>query len=234
MKTKKLASAVGPGLVGVALGTALFARRNLLRHIQNLKRSLENSRTASGGCPNLPLEVIALASPLGVPSDGRDRIVRLTQRGEMCFSPGGKPIPFSAEQIISVSQIGFVWHARLSATSGFMQVFDYIANQEAGLEAAILGTVPLVHLHDTDALFRGETMRYLAELMWNPDALLQNDQLVWRVIDERALAVGAGAGKRWSEVRLVLNEAGDVIDFYKLHRFSFSRPKLAPGRVPHL
>ncbi len=215
MKTKQLASTLGLALAGVAvisLAAALVARRNFLRHIKHLKRSLENSRAATGVCVNLPPEVIALARRLGVSPAATGRIVRLTQRGEMFFHPGAKPVSFSAEQIIAVSEVGFLWHAHFAGKCGLMQVIDYVTCGEAGLEAVLLGMVPLVQLRNTDSAFRGEAMRYLAELIWNPDALLSNGQLVWRVIDEQTLAVGTGQLTRWSEVRLLLNEAGDVIE----------------------
>jgi len=47
--------------------------------------------------------------------------------------------------------------------------------------------------------------------MWAPDAVLCNRQLDWRVIDPGTLAVATGAGPRRSEVRLILDEAGDPV-----------------------
>jgi hypothetical protein len=47
----------------------------------------------------------------------------------------------------------------------------------------------MMQITDTDTNFRGEAMRYLADLMWNPDALLLNRWLDWRVINVRTLAV---------------------------------------------
>ena len=54
-------------------------------------------------------------------------------------------------------------------------------------------------------------MRYLAELMWNPDALLFNPHIDWRVINARTLAAATGKGARRSEIRLILDETGDPI-----------------------
>ena len=135
-------------------------------------------------------------------------------------------MPFTAEQVITVGQIGFLWHAHFCGAGGFMQVADYLADGEAGLEAALLAAIPLARLRGSDAMFRGEAMRYLAELIWNPDALLFNDQLAWRVIDERTLAVGAGEGTPRCEVRLTLDEAGDMIGMA-----ADDRPRLEGGKV---
>ena len=92
-----------------------------------------------------------------------------------------------------------------------MQVVDYVVGDKAGLEGKLLGAMPVIHTTDTDTTFRGEAMRYLAELMWNPDALRLNRQLDWRVLDARTLAVATGTGGRRCEVRLILDEAGDII-----------------------
>ena len=92
-----------------------------------------------------------------------------------------------------------------------MQVIDYMVGSEAGLEGRLLGAFPLMRITDTDTMFRGEAMRYLAELMWNPDAILFNRQLTWRVLDARTLAVATGEGAHRCEVRLILNEDGDPI-----------------------
>lgn len=53
-------------------------------------------------------------------------------------------------------------------------------------------------------------MRYLAELMWNPDAILANRALEWHVVDARRIAVSKGAGGRRSEVCFLLDERGDI------------------------
>ncbi len=51
---------------------------------------------------------------------------------------------------------------------------------EAHLDARLLGVVRLAHVRGGDQVFRGEAMRYLAELVWNPDAILFNHDLEWR------------------------------------------------------
>ena len=92
-----------------------------------------------------------------------------------------------------------------------MKVIDYVVGHEAGLEGRLLGILPVVRMTEADTMFRGEAMRYLAELMWNPDALLLNRQLDWCVLTARTLAVATGEGSRRCETRLILDAAGDVI-----------------------
>jgi hypothetical protein len=62
-----------------------------------------------------------------------------------------------------------------------------------------------------DFVRTGIVLTVLAELMWNPDALLFNPRLDWRVVDARVLAVRTGEDARRSEVRPILNEDGDLV-----------------------
>jgi hypothetical protein len=200
------------GVASIAVAAAAIARRAFLRHIESLQRSLDQARTASGECVDLPPQVLSLVRRLGVPTGGKGRIVRLTQTGEMWLRPGAKSVPFTAQQTIAVAEVGFLWHARLRIVANLsMQVVDYVVGEKAGLEGKLLATIPVVHATDTDTVFRGEAMRYLSELIWNPDALLLNRQLDWRVLDAHTLAVATGKGTRRCEVRLILDESGDMI-----------------------
>ena len=98
---------------------------------------------------------------------------------------------------------------------------------EAGLEGRLFGALPIMRMTDSDTIFRGEAMRYLAELIWNPDAILLNRRLHWRVVDERTLPVVTGNDPRRCEVRLILDEAGDPIGMAADDRPRQGRPKVA-------
>ncbi|MGP0095265.1 MAG: DUF6544 family protein [Xanthobacteraceae bacterium] len=207
--------AVALGLGGGALIAVVFAaaaRRAFLGRIETLQRSMEQAPRAFVARTDLPPEVLALARRLGVADDAGGRVVRLTQSGEMWLKPWSKPLAFTALQTFAVAEVGFLWQARFQAMAGVsMLIIDYLVGGKAGLEGRLLGVLTLVRVADSDAAFRGEAMRYLAELMWNPDALLFNTRLHWRVIDACTLAVATGNGARRSEVRLILDEAGDPV-----------------------
>lgn len=214
------------GLGGAALGgVALFTRANFLRRVDQLQRSLEQKWDAPPSRADLPPEVVALALRLGVPAGARGRLVRLTQSGEMWLKPGAKPLAFTAQQTFAIAKVGFLWQAWFRIGGPQMLVVDYLVEGEGGLEGRLLSAFPIVRVIGGDITFRGEAMRYLAELMWIPDALLFNPQLEWRVIDARTLAVATGNGARRSEVRIILDDAGDPV---RAH--ADDRPR-ADGRV---
>jgi hypothetical protein len=215
MTDKDSATVVALGLGGVvfiAVVAAAVARRAFLGRIECLQGSLEQTQTVSGKRTDLPPEVLALARRLGVSDDDGHRIVHLAQSGEMWLGPGSKPVSFTAQQTIAVAEVAFLWCAQLPIKPGLsMKIIDYVVGHQAGLEGRLLGVLPVVRMTDADTVFRGEAMRYLAELMWNPDALLFNRQLDWRVLNARTLAVATGEGTRRCEIRLILDAAGDLI-----------------------
>ena len=199
------------GVAYIAMRVFTATRHSFLKHVEYLRRALEQSQTACSARTDLPSEVLALASGLGASDGTEGRVVRLTQWGDMWLKPGSRPLAFSAEQTMSVVEVGFLWRAWLRMAGVSMQVIDYMVGGDAGLDGRLLGSIPMVKVTGTDAAFRGEGMRYLAELMWNPDAIPLNRQLSWRVLNARTLAVATGEGARRCEVRLILDEAGDPV-----------------------
>jgi hypothetical protein len=73
-----------------------------------------------------------------------------------------------------------------------------------------LGFIPIARTPHTIALMRGELMRYLAELAWAPDALLDNRSLRWRENGPDGLTVGAGTGESAVEIALSLDSDGRI------------------------
>src|SRR5207248_7771155 len=103
----------------------------------------------------------------------------------------------------------FEWRARFRP-AGFLRVVDRFAAGEGLLEARLLGLIPVMHQTGPE-LAVGEALRYLAELVWTPHAMVANERLEWRELDERHLEVATRVGATLAAVRLELNEAGDVV-----------------------
>ncbi len=198
-------------LAFIATRVSRVACHSFLKHIEHLRQTLEKSPKPLAVRTDLPPEVLALSCKLGACGREEVRLVRLTQIGYMWLKPGSKALDFSAAQIISVVEVGFLWRAWFRMAGVSMQVIDYLVGSDAGLEGRLHSSVPLLRMTGTDAMLRGEAMRYLAELIWNPDAILFNRQLTWRVLDARTLEVATGEEARRCKVRLILNEDGDPV-----------------------
>lgn len=135
--------------------------------------------------------------------------VWLRQCGEMRADLGHAWRPFTANQIISIHEPGFVWLARMRAAPfTYAHVLDSYVGGEGHLEARLFGSLPLARLAGPQAA-KGELMRYLAELVWAPHAILHNPQLSWCEVDATTIEVSVGSAAGPARVRLIFKN-GDV------------------------
>lgn len=116
---------------------------------------------------------------------------------------------FRARETMSTVAPGFVWRA-VMAPLGSISVADHFVEGKGGLEARLFGAIRVARATESDSIDQGEMLRYLAELPWNPDAILTNRRLEWSVLDARTLKVAAGNGSKRGEVTFTLDEDGFV------------------------
>lgn len=154
--------------------------------------------------------------------------VLLHQKGEMRFGPEGKWMPFTAEQRMSTERVDFRWHARVKMAPLVTAVVDDAYEDGRGvLDAKVWGLVPVAHAEGLE-LDRGEMQRYLAELPWNPLAMLHNSEL--RFGDGEAGALRVWAGDPETYVDLGFDEAGDVATAFTRTRCRDDAPVPWGGR----
>ena len=150
--------------------------------------------------------------------------VRLTQRGEMVQSPGGRRLDFTAVQESAVGRVEFEWRAAFG-TNPFVRVrvHDRYRDGRGLLIARVWGLIPATRSSgpETD---RAEAMRYLAELPWVPHAIASNPELSWREVDDGSIEVSTLVAGRAATVSLALDESGLI------RGVSGIRPRLA-GRT---
>lgn len=158
---------------------------------------------------DIPSEVRNLALRLGASETCAGSIVTLEQHGAMRSTPGAKPMLFKARQTIALDSIAFNWRAKCGLF-GAMSVTDYLSADSCGVRVRLLGLIPIATFIDSPAAVKGETMRYLAELPWAPDAILRNRRLVWQVVDERTIIVSSRDSAGGGEVTLRLSPDGMV------------------------
>ncbi|MFM9928297.1 DUF6544 family protein [Variovorax sp. H27-G14] len=112
--------------------------------------------------------------------------VRLSQRGRFRQSLASDTWqPLRATQRVTTHPPGFGWDARIRLALG-VRVFvrDAYVLGTGSLRACVLGLVTVADLHDTPEIARGELMRYLAEAVWYPTALLPSQGVRWEAIDD--------------------------------------------------
>ena len=196
------------GIAAACIVLGFAARRSFAQRRGDLVRTLHLVSPADAPRTDLPPEVRKLAARSGTPPSHPPRLVQFSQSGMMTL--GRNPLGFKAEQVAAVARPAFVWDALVKLGPIHIAVIDALVDDEARLEARVFGWLPVAKLAASDAAYRGEAMRYLAELMWNPDAILFNREIVWRVVAPDMLAAALGAGARYCEVQFHLDADGDV------------------------
>jgi hypothetical protein len=142
------------------------------------------------------------------PSEPRG--VLFEQEGEMRLAPDGKWLPFTAEQWCAAIEVAFCWHARVKMAPLVTAVVeDAFENGEGRLDAKVWGVIPVAHGRGVE-VDRGEVQRYLAELAWNPMALLHNPKLSFTDGEEGA-AVRVFSGEEQTHVDLFFDDDGDLV-----------------------
>jgi hypothetical protein len=123
-----------------------------------------------------------------------------------------------------VDRVAFTWRARLPILGPLaLRVIDSYDGTDGRLEVRLLG-FPLQRESGPE-LARGEAFRYLAELAWVPQAILANQQLTWRGVNEQTVEVATSVKNEQIAVRLVFNEAGDIAQTIA------ERPRLEAGNA---
>jgi hypothetical protein len=111
--------------------------------------------------------------------------VRLWHSGE--FNMGGVPgtwHPFASNQVVTTQPAGFDWDGHIRAAPGLsVLVHDSYVAGIGALHASLQGLIPLADERGSVALAEGELMRYLAEAVWYPTALLPSQGVQWEAVD---------------------------------------------------
>jgi hypothetical protein len=110
---------------------------------------------------------------------------RFEQSGSMNMSETGESWkPFTATQNVVTRRPGFDWDARVAVLPGVaVHVHDAYAAGSGRLLAAVFGLIPLADQHDSPAIAEGELLRFLAEAVLYPTALLPSQGVRWEAVD---------------------------------------------------
>lgn len=112
--------------------------------------------------------------------------VRLSQEGQFRQSDDADAWrPFKATQLFTTRPPGFDWDARIRMAGGVTAfVHDAYVVGEGLLHAEALGLITVADVRGTPAAAQGELLRYLAEAVWYPTALLPSQGVRWEEIDD--------------------------------------------------
>ena len=111
--------------------------------------------------------------------------VELSQQGQFHMNETeDKWHKFTATQLVTTQRLGFDWDAKIEMIP-FVNVFvhDTYLLEEGYLQASVLGLFTVAKMYNTPELNQGELLRFFAEAVWYPTALLPSQGVVWEAID---------------------------------------------------
>lgn len=162
---------------------------------------VRSARDPLAGLPPPVARYLRLAVP-----ERQPLIIRaeLQQHGSFLMAPPTGWRPFSATHTATVAPAGFVWDARISAAPGAtVFVRDGFVRGEGRMHASFMGVVPIVNVHGTRDIAAGALLRWLAEAVWYPTALLPGEGVDWTALSG-------------SSARATVREGGTIValDFH--------------------
>jgi hypothetical protein len=94
---------------------------------------------------------------------------------------------FTSRQRVTTRRPGFLWDARIAMLPGLtVRVVDGYIVGSGLLRATVQGLFTMADMRGGGEIARGEFMRYFAEAVWYPTALLPSQGVRWKAVDERS------------------------------------------------
>ena len=140
-------------------------------------------------------EIEGLPAPVqryfrAVLKDGQPIIATATFNFEGTFNmsaTGEQWKRFTSTQRAVVHRPGFLWNGSVAMFPGVAaHVNDSYIAGEGRLHAAMLGLFTVADVQGGGEIARGELMRYFAEAIWYPTALLPSQGVRWDSVDDRS------------------------------------------------
>lgn len=189
-RLRNRAVAVLVAFLVAALGAVGWRRQQTAQHVAELRQAATTDRdrvVTNDDLEGLPTPVRAYFTT--VLEEGQPYVdtVRLEQRGKLRPGDGSSAWkPFAATQYVTAEPPGFVWDATVSLVPFVsVRVRDRFAAWSGAASVSLGGVVPLERADSRPELDEAALMRYLAEAVWYPTALLPAEGVEWDAIDDR-------------------------------------------------
>lgn len=200
------------GILCIALLVHFIAAARFQQFAADLNAQVIAETLPLRGEREIPTAIEKFVLRSGVDPENLARSVRLTQTAEMRLAKGGDWQALTAEQVIATGATGFVWVAEqaMGPLTKF-RVIDAYVGGVGRLNVRILGSIPVVNNVGADADV-AEAMRYLSELVWAPDAMIGNPNLVWQEEANGVVSVSLDLPAGVAKVSFMFGDEGDIIE----------------------
>ena len=210
---------IGLALVAVLLlGAWLYGAYRWNTKTQQLRARLNAARAPARPQTVDFRELEGLPAPVGryfrtVLEDGQPMVsgVRAQHTGTFNMGEGFEDNwkPFTSDQVVLTQRPGFDWNGRVAMLPGLpVRVHDSYAADEGVLHASVLGLFTVVDMHGTGEIAEGELMRFFAEAVWYPTALLPSQGVRWEAAGDHSAYATLDEGDHTIRMLFTFNEEG--------------------------
>ncbi|SNS68969.1 hypothetical protein SAMN05446037_101732 [Anaerovirgula multivorans] len=196
-----------------SIASFLF-KRNVEQEVKMLFSKVEDKEkiVTAEDIEGLPQNVQRWLEYTGV--IGREKIVavRLKQKADMRLGEGKPWMPVEAEQYFTSEEPGFIWRANIKVAP-----LIHIAGRDKyqdGKGNMLIKALSLFSVADSEGkeIDQGTLLRYLAETMWFPSAVLK-EYITWEEIDEDNAKATMTYGGITASGIFTFNDKGEAIKF---------------------
>ena len=180
-------------LVFIIAGALLYGVKQWQARMKALQTKMQAAQSFftpkkydSGELDNLPLPVQRYFRTVLREGQRLIAAVSVEHTGTFNVSETGEQWqPFTSTQQVITRRPGFIWDARIRlAPAVNIFVLDAYVTGEGILTAEPFGLVTVMYQPSTPELGQGELMRFLAEAVWYPTALLPSQGVVWEAVGD--------------------------------------------------
>lgn len=210
---------IAAGII-LALGAAyLFGAFQFSARIGALRQRLLISQAQATAPDHAPIPPVVqqFATRNGARAGGPPALI-MVQSAEMRLRMDQAFFPLEATQVSGTRRPGFVWQATGAIGAVVpVKIVDAYVDGEGELEVRLAGSIPITSARGPE-MAKGEAMRFLAELPWNPEAILNADGLSWRQIDDDSVEVSMTTVGGPARVVLHFDPDGDIASIEAMDR----------------
>lgn len=193
MDILKWTALIAVAVIALYAGLTAFGAGRWNEATRGLVARLDASRVAGDAARYDAAEIADLPAPVRryfqlALTDGQPiiRSVDVKHSGTFNMSTNiARWLPFTSQQLVSTNRPGFIWNARIMMFPGVpVRVHDAYITGEGLLRPSILGLFALTDVQGGGDIAKGELMRYFAEAVWYPTALLPSQGVSWQAVDD--------------------------------------------------
>ncbi len=133
--------------------------------------------------------------------------VRLTHIGKFKTGLDKKWMNIKGEQYYTTDTPAYIW----KGTTAFFTARDFYIRDKGGLIVTLLSMVNIVN-EKGPSLDQGELLRWLAECVWFPTALLPSERLRWSAVDNNHAKLTFNYKELSLDFLVTFNSGGEIVE----------------------